>query len=125
MSYAVERLFEKTSWLESLVIKLERSNQQLVTLIREQHQEIRGLQDDITATSKCSNADANDGRPQAVTLLVGNSLVRDVRMGTTSHGNPSKIPRKAGASLADIGHMNDDAVKTETIDTIFIVWRHA
>ena len=68
----VERLLEKTSLLESLVVTLERSNQQFVSLMGEQNQEIRGLREDI-ATSKCpdGDADANDGRPQAVTLLVG------------------------------------------------------
>ncbi|KAK2181014.1 hypothetical protein NP493_415g01013 [Ridgeia piscesae] len=67
----VERLLEKTALLESLVVKLERSNQQLVSLMDKQSQEIRGLREDI-ATSKRpdGDADANDGRPQAVTLLV-------------------------------------------------------
>ena len=91
----VERLLEKTSLLESLVVTLERSNQQLVSLMGEQSQEIRGLRKDI-ATSKCpdGDADANDGRPQAVTLLVGNSLLRDVRVDKTSSGNPIKIHSK-------------------------------
>ena len=58
----VERLLEKTSHLESLFVKLERSNQQLVSLMGEQNQEIRGLRGDI-ATSKPpeGDADANDG----------------------------------------------------------------
>ena len=113
----VERLLEKTSLLESLVVTLERSNQQLVSLMGEQSQEIRGLREDI-ATSKRpdGDADANDGRPQAVTLLVRNSLLRDVRVDKTSSGNPIKIRRKSGATLADIEQMIDDAANTETID---------
>ena len=98
----VQLLVEKTSLLESLVVKLERSNQQLVTLIGEQHQEIRGLRDDITATSNRPNADAEDGRPQAVTQLVGNSLTRDVRVYKTTQGNPITIRRKSTTILADI-----------------------
>ena len=39
----VERLLEKTSHLESLFVKFERSNQELVPLTGEQNQEIRGL----------------------------------------------------------------------------------
>lgn len=121
----VERLLEKTSLLESLVVKLERSNQQLVTLVGEQHQEIRGLRDDIRTSSKRQNADtdadADEGRPQAVTLLVGSSLLRDVRVEKTSHGNPIKIRRKSGATFTDIGEMIEDAAKTETIKEIFIV----
>jgi lysophospholipase L1-like esterase len=108
--------------LESLVVKLERSNQQLLSLTGEQSQEIRRLREDI-ATSKRQDgdADSNDGGPQAVTLLVGNSLLRDVRVDKTSSGNPIKIRRKSGATLADIQQMIDDAAKTETIDEIFIV----
>ena len=113
---------EKTSMLESLVVKLERSNQQLLSLVGEQSQEIRRLREDI-ATSKRQDgdADSNDGGPQAVTLLVGNSLLRDVRVDKTSSGNPIKIRRKSAATLTDIEQMIDDAAKTETIDEIFIV----
>ena len=122
LSTFVERLLEKTSMLESLVVKLERSNQQLVASMGQQSQEIRGVREDI-ATSKRQDgdADANDGGPQAVTLLVGNSLLCDGRVDKTSSGNPIKIRRKSGATLADIEQMIDDAAKTETIDEIFIV----
>ncbi|KAK2176841.1 hypothetical protein NP493_636g03044 [Ridgeia piscesae] len=83
----------------------------------EQSQEIRGLREYI-ATSKRQDgdADANDG---GLTLLVGNSLLRDVRVDKTSSGNPIKIRRKSGATLADIEQMIDDAAKT--IDEILIV----
>ena len=103
----VERLLEKTSMLESLVVKLERSNQQLLSLMGEHSQEIRRLREDI-ATSKRQDgdADSNDGGPQAVTLLVGNSLLRDVRVDKTSSGNPVKIRRKSGATLAGIEQIN-------------------
>ena len=58
----VERLLEKTSHLESLFVKLERSYQQLVSLMGAQNQEIRDLREDI-ATSKRpeGDSDANDG----------------------------------------------------------------
>ena len=60
---SVELLLENTSQFESLVVKLERSNQQLVSLLSEQNQEIRGLREEI-ATSKRpdsdGDADAND-----------------------------------------------------------------
>ena len=46
----VERLLEKTSLLESLVVRLERSNQQLVSLVGEQSQEFRGVREDIANT---------------------------------------------------------------------------
>ena len=56
-----------------------------------------------------------------MTLLVGNSLLRDVRVDKTSSGNPIKIRRKSATTLADIEQMIDDAAKTETIDEIIIV----
>ena len=48
----VERILEKTSQLASLVVKLERSNQQLVSLMGEQNQEIRGLREDKQASRR-------------------------------------------------------------------------
>ena len=58
----MERLLEKTSQLESLVVKLERSNQQLVSLMGEQNQEIRGLREDLaTSMHPDGDVDANDG----------------------------------------------------------------
>ena len=74
-----------------------------------QSQEIRNLREDI-ATSKRQNC-----RSRAVTLVVGNSLLRGVRVDKTSDGDPIKIRRKSGATLADIEQMIDDAAKTETI----------
>ena len=56
-----------------------------------------------------------------MTLLVGNSLLRDVRVNKTSSGNPIKIRKKSGAILADIEQMIDDASNTETIGEIFFV----
>ena len=57
-----ERLLEKTSHLESLFVKLERPNQQLVSLMGEQNQEIRGLREDIATSKRAEgDADANDG----------------------------------------------------------------
>ena len=116
----VERLLEKTSDLESLFVKLERSNQQLVSLMGEQNQQIRGLREDIAKSMRPEgDADANDGSPQAVTLLVRNSLLRDVRVDKTSSGNPIKIRKKSGTILADIEQMIDDASNTEKSTKFF------
>ena len=68
----------------------------------------------MTAIDKRPNAytDAHDGSPQAVTLVGGNRLLRDVRGDRTSHRNPIKIQ-------SDTADMFDDAAKTDTIDEIF------
>ena len=70
----VSRLLEKTSALESLIEKLTVSTQQLVALVVEQQQDIRKL------SEKISNpiTDTIDLNPKVETLLVGNSLLRDV-----------------------------------------------
>ena len=75
----------------------------------------------MTAIDKHPNAytDAHDGSPQAVTLVGGNRLLRDVRGDRTSHRNPVKIQRNLGATLSDAADMFDDAAKTDTIDEIF------
>ena len=113
----VERLLEKTSHLESLFVKLERSNQQLVSLMGEQNQQIRGLREDIAKSVRPEgDADANDGSLLAVTLLVGNSLLRDVRVQWQSHQDSKEIRRQS----RHIEQMIDDAANTETIDDIFI-----
>ena len=58
----VERLLEKTSHLESLFVKLERPNHELVSLTGEQNQEIRSLRGDIAKSKRPEgDADANDG----------------------------------------------------------------
>ena len=77
----VECLLEKTSLLVSLVVKLERLNHQLVSLMGEQSQEIRSLREDIATNKRPDGvADGNDGILQPVTLLAGNILLRVVHV---------------------------------------------
>ena len=105
----VESLLLKTSLLESAVNKLEESNQQLVTLVVEQ-QQASSLRDDITEEGRRQNTEADVAcvRAQGMTLLVGNSMSRDVRLSKAADRKQVKIRRKSGATFTDIGKMTDN-----------------
>ena len=107
MSTFVERL------LESLFVKLERSNQELVSLTGEQNQEIRGLRGDIATSKRASRRRRR--RQRWVTTGLWGTVCYVIY---ASSGNPIKIRKKSGAILADIEQIIDDAANTETIDEI-------
>ena len=58
-----ERLLEKSTSLEDLVRKLETSNEQLVSFVIEQRQEMRSMRDDATAFSKRPYAEVARSKP--------------------------------------------------------------
>ena len=112
MPSMVERLLEKMSSLEELVMKLETSNQQLVTLVVEQRQEIQSLRDVVTSGGNRPYADVARSRPHGSTLVVGNSLLRDVRLDNGADGEQITIRRKSGATLKDIDQMIKEVGRT-------------
>ena len=104
----VARLVEKTSSLETLIEKLTFSNQQLVALVVEQQQDLRKLCENIsipttTTTDAADSPHISDAK--SVTLLVGNSLLRDV---SAVGIDTIAVRRKSGATLADIGDMIEE-----------------
>ncbi len=113
----VSRLLEKTSALESLIEKLTVSNQQLVALVVEQQQDLRKL------SEKISNpiTDTIDSNPKVETLLVGNSLLRDVHFDGPDNRSQIRVVKKSGATFKEIEQMIDEAAKTHTINEIVIV----
>ena len=113
----VSRLLEKTSALESLIEKLTVSNQQLVALVVEQQQDLRKL------SEKISNpiTDTIDLNPKVETLLVGNSLLRDVHFDGPDNRSQIRVVKKSGATFKEIEQMIDEAAKTHTINEIVIV----
>ena len=110
LSTLVEGILLKAYLLESVVGKLEKSNLQLVTLVVEQRQEMRRLRDDVMAEGRRQNNDADVAcvRAQGITLLVGNSMLQDVRLNKTDDGKQIKMRRKSGAIFTDIGEMIND-----------------
>ena len=73
-----------------MIIRLEVSNKQLVARVIEQREEMRSLRDGM----KIANAYTYDDvmrAPRIVTLLVGNSLVRDIDMVQTAGGMSTDV----------------------------------
>ena len=115
----VERILEKTSALEDVVRRLETSNQQLVTLVVEQRQEISGLRAEVKQGFRRPYAEVArpDGR---ATLLVGNSLLSDVAFRKNGDGSSTEVRKKSGATFNDIGELIDGVVNKELKDIIIV-----
>ena len=101
MPNAVERLLEKMSAIEQLVMKLDSSNQQLVTLVAEQRQEIGALREDVKAGNR-QYAEVARTKPRGTTLLVGNSLLRDIHACKTANDNTATVRGTSGATLGEL-----------------------
>ena len=103
----VARLVDKTSALETLIEKLTCSDQQLVALVVEQQQDLRKLSENIsiptTTTNTIDSPHISDAK--SLTLLAGNSLLRDV---SAVGIDTIAIRRKSGATLEDIGDMIEE-----------------
>ena len=117
----VARLVEKTSSLETLIEKLTFSNQQLVALVVEQQQDLRKLCENIsipttTTTDTADSPHISDAK--SVTLLVGNSLLRDV---SAVGIDTIAVRRKSGATLEDIGDMIEEVRHDDNLDVTKIV----
>ena len=104
----VQQLLDRSSVLESMLVRLEESNRQLVALVGEQRKEMSELRDGMKSANACSYADVVHA-PRGVTLLVGNSLVRDIDVMFTADGAETNVCCKSGASFAEIGDMIDEA----------------
>ena len=74
----VSRLLVKTSALETLVEKLTNSNQQLVIIAEQQCEEMRQLRAVVVNANQLPSVVTNISDGKSVTLITGNSLLRDV-----------------------------------------------
>ena len=115
----VARLVEKTSALETLIDKLTCSNQQLVALVVEQQQDLRKISENISIPT--TTTDTTDPPPKVETLLVGNSLLRDVHFNGPDDISQIRVVNKSGATFKEIEEMIDEAAKTHTFNEIVIV----
>ena len=108
----------KTSALESLVDKLTCSNQQLVIIAEQQCEELRKLRDVVVNANQLPSVVTNISDAKSVTLLAGNSLLRDV----SAVGNDTiAVRRKSGATLEDIGDMIEEVRHADNLDVRKIV----
>ena len=116
----VQQLLDRSSVLESMLVRLEESNRQLVVLVGEQRKEMSELRDGMKSANACSYADVVRA-PRGVTLLVGNSLVRDIDLMRTADGAETNVCCKSGASLAEIGDMIDEVANHDKLNGIVMV----
>ena len=114
------RLVEKTSALETLIEKLTCSNQQLVALVVEQQQDLRKLSGNISISTTTTNTidSPHISDAKSVTLLAGNSLLRDV---SAVGIDMIAVRRKSGATLEDIGDMIEEVRHDDNLDVTKIV----
>ena len=106
----VQQILDRSSVLESMLVRLEDANRQLVALVGEQRKEMSELRDGMKSANACTYADVVRAplaprAPRGVTLLVGNSLVRDIDVMRTADGVETNVCSKSGASFAEIGDM--------------------
>ena len=118
----VARLVEKTSALETLIEKLACSNQQLVALVVEQQQDLRKLSENISIPTTTTDTTSYNVSSPSVTLLAGNSLLRDITDDMSASGNEKIIVRrKSRATLDDIGVVIEEVCRADNLDVRTIV----
>ena len=116
----VQQLLDRSSVLESLLVRLDESNRQLVALVGEQRKEMSELLDGMKSANACFYADVVRA-PRGVTLLVGNSLVRDIDVMRTADGVETNVCCMSGVSFAEIGDMIVEAANHDKLNAIVVV----
>ena len=114
----VQQRLDRSSVLESMLVRLDESNRQLVALVGEQRKEMSELRGGMKSANACSYADVVRA-PRGVTLLV--SLVRDIDVMLTADGAETNVCYKSGASFAEIGDMIDEAANHDKLNGIVVV----
>ena len=114
----VHDLLDRMVALEALIVKLDKSNEQLVSLVSEQNNVIHALRDDRRVARRPGLPDIDNARSPSVTLLAGNSLLRDVHDGAFTSGkrNAITVRKKSGATLNDIVEMIDEVSRADNLD---------
>ena len=113
----VQQLLDRSSVLESMFIRLEESNRQLVALVGEQRKEMSELRDGMKSANACSYADV----VRAPRAPRGDSLVRDIDVMRTAAGVETNVCCKSGASFAEICDMIVEAANHDTLNGIVVV----
>ena len=121
MPMLLQQVMNKMSAMENVITKLEASNQQLVTLVVEQRQELRGLREDVMAENRRPYAEVVRQQTTKTCLVVGNSLLRDIKPEMSDDGTPVKVYSKSGASFKEIGELMEEAAKKFNVKEIVIV----
>ena len=110
MPTMVMQLIDMVTKLRDSMSEIRNANVQLVGILAEQQSELHRLREDLKERLPVSKANTQaeetiDSPSKPTTLLVGNSLLRDVHHPVANDGSDVTVQRKSGATLADLTDM--------------------
>ena len=113
MPTMVIQLIDMVAKLRDSMSELQNTNAQLCGMLTYQQSELLSLREDFNDRLPVSKANThaeatNDSPPKPTTLLVGNSLLRDVHHPVANDGSDITVQRRSGATLADLADMLSD-----------------
>ena len=117
----VMQLIDMVAKLRDSMSEMRNANAQLVGILAEQQSELHRLREDLKERLPVSKANTQaeatiDSPSKPTTLLVGNSLLRDVHHPVANDGSDVTVQRKSGATLADLTDMlNEHSEVTNAI----------
>ena len=121
MPTMVMQLIDMVAKLRDSMSEMRNANVQLVGILAEQQSELHRLREDLKERLPVSKANTQaeatiDSPSKPTTLLVGNSLLRDVHHPVANDGSDVTVQRKSGAILADLTDMlNEHSEVTNAI----------
>ena len=110
MPTMVVQLIDMVTKLRDSMSEMRNANAQLVGILTEHQSELHRLREDLKERLPVSKANTQaeatiDSPWKPTTLLVGNSLLRDVHHPVANDGSAVTVQRKPGATLSDLTDM--------------------
>ena len=107
MPTMVMELIRMVAKLQESVSEMRDTNAQLVGMLSDQQSELHRLREDFNERLPVDTANTHaettiDSPPKLTSLLVGNSLLRNVQHPVTNDGSDDSVQSKSGATLADL-----------------------
>ena len=108
MPTMVIQLIDMVAKLRDSMSEMQNTNAQLYGMLTDQQSKLHRLCEDSNdrlPVRKANTETTNDSPPKPTTLLVGNSLVRDVQFPVANEGSDITVQCRSGATLADLTDM--------------------
>ena len=110
MPTMVMELIGMVAKLQESVSEMRDTNAQLVGMLSDQQSELHRLREDFNERLPVDTANTHaettiESPPKPTTLLVGNSLLRNVQHPVANDGSDVSVQSKSGATLADLTDM--------------------
>ena len=110
MPTMVVQLIDMVTKLRDSMSEMRNANAQLVGILAEQQSELHRLREDLKERLPVSKANTQaeatiDSPSKPTTLLVGNSLLRNLHHPVANDGSAVTVQRKSGVTLADLTDM--------------------